>query len=133
MKKKKKELLRLVVDPLDGEYVNKDINPSDYILRMTITTPYQLTQIHLFCVINDIIKNNNEINDEVTITDIKTEPEPATVQETPVTLTEILTRQNDVEDVYIDDENILQETYKTIFTDNLTLPAPKPEVDNNVT
>ena len=30
MKKKKKELLRLVVDPLDGEYVNKDINPSDY-------------------------------------------------------------------------------------------------------
>ena len=99
---------------------------------MTIITPYQLTQIHLFCVINDI-KNNNEINDEVTITDIKTEPEPATVQETPVTLTKMLTRQNDVEDIYIDDENILQGTYKTIFTDNLTLPAPKPEVDNNIT
>ena len=76
-------------------------------------------------VINDV-NNNNEINDEVTVKDIKTEAEPVTVQETPVILTEILTGQNDVEDIYIDVEDILQETYKIIFTGDPALPAPKP-------
>lgn len=72
----KNELLKSVVDPLDRQYVNDDITPSDY-------TRY----------------TNNEINEEVTVTDIKTEPEPIIIEEAPVTLTEILTGQNEVEDI----------------------------------
>ena len=72
----KNELLKSVVDPLDRQYVNDDITPSDY-------TRY----------------TNNEINEEVTVTDIKTEPEPIIIEGAPVTLTEILTGQNEVEDI----------------------------------
>ena len=72
----KNELLKSVVDPLDRQYVNDDITPSDY-------TRYI----------------NNEVNEEVTVTDIKTEPEPIVIEEAPVTLTEILTGQNEVEDI----------------------------------
>ena len=124
-KQNKKELLKSVVDPLDREYVKHYINLSDYTSddnNNAVTTnidPFVLR------VINDV-NNNNEINDEVTVKDIKTEAEPVTVQETPVTLTELLTGQNDVEDIYIDVEDILQETYKIIFTGDPALHAPKP-------
>ena len=60
----KNELLKSVVDPLDRQYVNDNITPSDY-------TRYA----------------NNEINEEVTVTEIKTEPEPIVIEEAPVTLT----------------------------------------------
>lgn len=52
-------------------------------------------------VIKGIINNDNEINYEITVTDIKTEPEPAVVQEAKTTLTEILTGQSDIEYIYI--------------------------------
>ena len=41
----------------------------------------------------------------------------------PITLTEILTGHKEVEDIYIDDEDILQETYEIIFMGKPTLPA----------
>ena len=70
-KQNKKELLKSVVDPLDREYV-KHINLSDYTRddnNNAVTTnidPFVLR------VINDV-NNNNEINDDVTVKDIKTE------------------------------------------------------------
>ena len=39
------------------------------------------------------------------MTETLTERKPVTVYETPITLTEILTDQNDTEDIYIDDED----------------------------
>ena len=55
----------------------------------------------ILVVIKGIINNDNEINYEITVTDIKTEPEPAVVQEAKTTLTEILTGQSDIEYIYI--------------------------------
>ena len=111
----KNQLLKSVVNPLDRQYVNDDITPSDYTRddnNNSIPTNIDLAALR---VINDIINTNNEINEEVSVTDIKTEPEPIVIEEAPVTLTEILTGQNEVEDIYIDDEVILQETYETIL------------------
>ena len=74
-------------------------------------------------VINYIINNNNEIVDEAMVTEAVTEPRPVTNQETPIFLTEILADQNDIEDI-INDEDIIQETYKTIFTSDPALSKP---------
>ena len=77
-------------------------------------------------MIYDIINNNNESLDEAMVKETVTEPTSVTVQETPTVLTEILTNQNDVENIYIDDEDIIQENYKPIFTSDLS-PAPEPD------
>ena len=132
--KNKKNLLKSVVDPLDRQYVNNGINPSDYTRDDNNNAMHTKIDPSVLHVMNFIINNSNKINDEVTVTDTKTDPEPVTVQETPITLKEILTGQNNVEDICIDDEGVLQETYKTIFTGDPALPAPpEPEVDDNVT
>ena len=119
----KTELLKSVTDPLDGQYVNDNITPSDY-TRDDNNNPVQTgTESPVLRVINDIINNYNEINNEVTVTDIKVQPESVVVEETPIILTEILTGQNEVQDIYIDDEDILQETYETIFRGHPAFPA----------
>ena len=112
----KEELLKSVIDTLDSQYGNDDITLSDYTRDDNKNSVQTGIEPPVLKVTNDIISNNNEINDEVIVTDIKVEPEPVVVEETPTTLTEILTGQNEVEDIYIVDEDILQETYETIFT-----------------
>ena len=112
----KEELLKSVIDPLDSQYGKDDITPSDYTRDDNKNSVQTCIEPPVLKVTNDIISNNNEINDEVIVTDIKVEPEPVVVEETPTTLTEILTGQNEVEDIYIVDEDVLQETYETIFT-----------------
>ena len=119
----KKELLKSVTDPLDGKYVNDNITPPDY-TRDDNNNPVQTgTESPVLSVINDIINNYNEINNEVTVTDVKVQPESVVLEETPNILTQILTGQNEVQDIYIDDEDFLQETYETIFTGNPAFPA----------
>ena len=77
--KNKKNLLKSVVNPLDRQYVNNGINPSDYTRddnNNAIHTKIDPSVLH---VMNFIINNSNEINDEVTVTDTKTDPGPVTV------------------------------------------------------
>ena len=66
------------------------------------------------------------------VTEAVTEPRPVTNQETPIFLTEILTDQNDIKDI-INDEDIIQETYKTIFTSDPALSKPLTPQPDNVT
>ena len=41
--------------------------------------------------------------------------------------------QNEVENIYIDDEDVIQETYKAIFMGDPTLPKPpSPEPDEAI-
>ena len=125
-KENKKELVKAAADPWDGQYVNVNINPSDYTRDdNNITIPGNIPA-SVTRVIYDIINNNNEILDEAMVKETVTEPTYVTVQETPTGLTKILTNQNDVEDIYIDDEDIIQENYKSIFTSDLS-PAPEPD------
>ena len=68
--------------------------------------------------------------------DLQIPPKPTAVQETTIVLTQILTDQNKVEDIYIDNEDVIQETYKTIFMGDPVLsklPLSEPEDVTNKT
>ena len=68
--------------------------------------------------------------------DLQIPPKPTAVQETTIVLTQILTYQNKVEDIYIDNEDVIQETYKTIFMGDSVLsklPLSEPEDVTNKT
>lgn len=77
---------------------------------------------------NDIIKIKNQSADNTTINSKEPEIKPIKkeIEPPPVTLTEILTQQNEPKDMYKHDDEVIQETYNTIFFQNPALFEPLP-------
>ena len=118
---KQKELIKAIVNPWDGQLVNDKKTVSDYTReKNNIGITNNLLQ-RLKIIFDDIIERTNQnISDETISSEkpsIKIEEEIKI--ETKPTLNEILTDQvpaaNETWDLYIDDDNLLVNTYNNVL------------------